>query len=97
MVDLKAKPFNLDDEGVAWVTQTLAGMSDAEKIGQLFVNMGSSRDEAYLTEMVQRYHIAAVRYQPGPAADIFAAPQNEYTRALLAAVPPARPRASASG
>jgi peptide/nickel transport system ATP-binding protein len=32
-----------------------------------------------------------------PAAEIFAAPEHEYTRALLAAVPPARPRASMSG
>ena len=71
MVDLTAKPYHLDAEGVAWVTNTLAGMTDEEKIGQLFVNMGSSRDEAYLTEMVQRYHIAAVRYQPGPAAEIW--------------------------
>lgn len=71
MVDLRAVPFDLDDEGVAWVEETLAGMSDDEKIGQLFVNMGSSRDEAYLTDMVQRYHIAAVRYQPGPAAEIW--------------------------
>lgn len=36
---------------------------------------------------------AAVEYRP--AAELFAAPEQEYTRALLAAVPPARPRASA--
>lgn len=71
MVDLTAQPFNLDAEAIAWVEDTLAGMTDEEKIGQLFVNMGSSRDEAYLTEMVQKYHIAAVRYQPGPAAEIW--------------------------
>lgn len=71
MVDLTATPYNLDADGVRWVEETLAGMSDEEKIGQLFVNMGSSRDAAYLTDMVQRYHIAAVRYQPGPAAEIW--------------------------
>nr|NLI49311.1 beta-hexosaminidase [Propionibacterium sp.] len=71
MVDLTATPFNLDAEGVRWVEETLAGMTDEEKIGQLFVNMGNSRAEDYLTEMVQRYHIAAVRYQPGPAAEIW--------------------------
>nr|NLD40843.1 beta-hexosaminidase [Actinomycetales bacterium] len=71
MVDLTAQPYNLDAEGVRWVEETLAGMTDEEKVGQLFVNMGSSRDDDYLTEMVQKYHIAAVRYQPGPAADIW--------------------------
>ncbi len=35
---------------------------------------------------------AAVEYRP--AAELFAAPQQEYTRALLAAIPPARPRAA---
>jgi peptide/nickel transport system ATP-binding protein len=37
----------------------------------------------------------AVEYRP--AEEIFAAPEQEYTRTLLAAVPPARPRASTSG
>ena len=71
MVDLTAQPFNLDAEGVQWVKDTIAGMTDEEKIGQLFVNMGSSRDEEYLTDMVSRYHIGAVRYQPGPAVEIW--------------------------
>jgi peptide/nickel transport system ATP-binding protein len=35
---------------------------------------------------------AAVEYRP--AAEIFAAPEQDYTRSLLAAIPPARPRAS---
>jgi peptide/nickel transport system ATP-binding protein len=36
---------------------------------------------------------AAVEYRP--AAVLFAEPKHDYTRALLAAVPPARPRAAA--
>ena len=36
---------------------------------------------------------AAVEYRP--AADLFAAPEHEYTRALLSAVPPERPHVSA--
>jgi peptide/nickel transport system ATP-binding protein len=35
---------------------------------------------------------AAVEYRP--AADLFAAPEHDYTRTLLAAVPPERPRVS---
>ena len=35
---------------------------------------------------------AAVEYRP--ASELFAAPEQEYTRALLAAIPPARPRAA---
>lgn len=37
----------------------------------------------------------AVEYRP--AAELFAAPEQPYTRALLAAVPPARPRAADRG
>ena len=83
MVDLRATPFNLDDEAVAWVERTVAGMTDEEKVGQLFVNMGSSRDEAYLTEMVEKYHIAAVRYQPGPAAEIWEQNHTLQTKSKL--------------
>lgn len=35
---------------------------------------------------------AAVEYRP--TTELFAAPEQAYTRALLAAVPPARPRAA---
>jgi beta-N-acetylhexosaminidase len=70
MVDLHAKPFHLDDEGIAWVESTIASMSLEEKIQQLFVNMGSSRDEAYLKDVVTRYRFGAVRYNPGPSAEI---------------------------
>ena len=70
MVDLTAKPYSLDAEAIAWVEETIAGMTDEEKIGQLFVNMGASRDEAYLVDALERHHFGAVRYNPGPAADV---------------------------
>lgn len=46
-------------------------MTLEEKIGQLFVNMGSSRTEEYLTDILNRYHIGAVRYNPGPAEEVY--------------------------
>lgn len=71
MVDLTAQPFNLDDEAVAWVEETLSAMTDEEKIGQLFVNMGAERTEEYLTDVLNSYHIGAVRYNPGKAEEVW--------------------------
>lgn len=36
MIDLKGNPFYLDEEGIAWVKDTLSGMTTEEKAGQLF-------------------------------------------------------------
>ena len=71
MVNLKAKPYNLDDQGVKWVQDTIANMTIEEKIGQLFVNMGASRDEEYLKGMLDNYHIGAVRYNPATAEQVY--------------------------
>ncbi len=54
MVDMKANPFYLSDEDCKWVEDTIAGMTLDEKIGQLFFNMGSSRDEEYLKMTVNK-------------------------------------------
>ena len=70
-VDLKAKPYLLSDSDVNWVKETIDSMTIEEKIGQLFVNMGSSRDKEYLTSVLDNYHIAAVRYNPGKAEDVY--------------------------
>ncbi len=70
MVDMKAKPFNLSDEDCKWVEETIAGMSKEEKIGQLFFNMGSSRDEDYLKMTVNQYHIGGIRYNPATGAEV---------------------------
>lgn len=71
MVDLTAQPFNLVDEAVDWVQRTIAAMSDEEKIGQLFVNMGSDRSRDYLKGVLDRFHIGAVRYHPGTAEEVW--------------------------
>lgn len=69
-VDLKAKPYFLDEEAVKWVEDTISGMTVEEKIGQLFVNMGSSREESYLKDVVTKYKFGAVRYNPGTAKEV---------------------------
>ena len=64
MVNLKAKPFYLNDDQIKWVEDTIASMTDEEKIGQLFVFTGASAEEAYLKEMVDKYHLGGARYSP---------------------------------
>ena len=36
MVGLRAKPYFLSDEDIAWVEGTIAAMPPEEKVGQLF-------------------------------------------------------------
>lgn len=71
MVNLRVKPYNLDDEGVKWVEETIKSMTLEEKIGQLFINMGASRDEEYLKSILDNYHIGGVRYNPGTAEEVY--------------------------
>lgn len=47
-VDLKAKPFCLNNSQIRWVQNTLFSMSEDEKIGQLFLPIAFSSDENYL-------------------------------------------------
>ena len=70
-VDLRKQPYNLDDEGVKWVEETIKSMTLEEKIGQLFINMGASRDEEYLKSVLDNYHIGGVRYNPGKAEEVY--------------------------
>lgn len=69
-VDLQAAPFNLDDDAVAWVESTLAGMSLEEKIGQLFINHNNDYSPEYLDGVLENYHVGGVRYRPGPSAAV---------------------------
>src|SRR5699024_8389720 len=71
LVDLTKKPYNLDQEAIDWDEETLKNMTLDEKIGQLFVNMGAERTEEYLTGVMDDYHIAAVRYNKGPATEVY--------------------------
>lgn len=69
-VNLREKPYFLEDEDIKWVEDTIAGMTTEEKIGQLFVNMGSDRSEEYLKDVLEKYKIGAVRYNPGTSKEV---------------------------
>ena len=53
-VDLKAKPFYLSDEDIAWVESTLASLTEKEKIQQLFCtsSMGDLDDQIALFDRI---------------------------------------------
>ncbi len=71
MANLKGRPFYLDDEAVKWVEDTYESMTLEERIGQLFVNMGSSREEDYLKSVLDTYKIGGVRYNPAKAEEVY--------------------------
>lgn len=70
MVDLKANPYYLSDEDCNWVEETIAGMSDEEKVGQLFFQLTQSHEEEHLKELMEKYHLGGCRYNPAPGKAI---------------------------
>ncbi len=70
MVDLKAKPYYLSDEDIKWVNDTIANMTDEEKVGQLFFQLTAGIDEEYLKELMEKYHLGGCRYNNMPGAAV---------------------------
>ncbi len=66
MVNLKAKPYCLSDEDIRWVEQTIANMTDEEKVGQLFWQLTAGISEEYLKELMEKFHLGGCRYNAMP-------------------------------
>ena len=66
MVDLRVKPYYLGDEEIAWVENTIASMTDEEKVGQLFWQLTAGNSEEYLKNLMQKYHLGGCRYNGMP-------------------------------
>lgn len=70
-VDLTKKPYHLNQSQLDWVETTLAGMSEDEKIGQLFVNLFFFGGDMFSgnnlsnKELLEKYHIGGARYMNG--------------------------------
>lgn len=60
MIDLKAKPFYLEDEDISWVDKTLKGMTNEEKISQLFCLITYTDDEVYLKYLAGSLKVGGV-------------------------------------
>jgi peptide/nickel transport system ATP-binding protein len=84
---------SLDVSVQARVLDLLARLQDELGLTYLFI----AHDLAIVQRMCHRVLVLrdGKTIENRPAADLFAAPEADYTRMLLSAVPPARPRASA--
>ena len=69
-IDLKAKPFCLNDEQIKWVQDTLASMSEDEKVGQLFCPISFSADENYLRYELLQYHVGGLLFKTSPSGEV---------------------------
>lgn len=61
---MRAAPFNLDDEGIAWVETTLAGLDTKAKVGQLFCGIATSTTEESLAATLRVCTPGGVMYRP---------------------------------
>lgn len=63
-MDLKKKPFYLNETEIEWVEKTLEQMTLEEKIGALFCPIGYSTDPEYL-DMMLGFHIGGLFFRDG--------------------------------
>lgn len=81
---------SLDVSVQARVLDLLTELQDELTLTYLFIGHDLAVIQRMSHDVLVMRAGEAVEYRP--AAELFAAPEQEYTRALLAAVPPARPR-----
>lgn len=70
MIDLRAKPFYLDDKGIEWVDGTLKGMDFLAKVGQLFCEIAWESPGSDLDSLFANIEPGAVMFRPESGKDI---------------------------
>ena len=67
MVNLKEKPFYLDDAQIQWVEDAIASMTLDEKLGQLFVILQAQPgfQESQVEALLAQSHMGGLRWQNG--------------------------------
>ena len=69
-IDLKAKPFCLNDRQIAWVEETLANMTEDEKVEQLMCPLLYSNDPGYLKMAISQHRWGGVMFRSNPAKEV---------------------------
>jgi beta-N-acetylhexosaminidase len=72
MIDLKGKPFYLNDDEIQWVERTLADMTEEEKIGQLFCLIAYDNNAELLKSFAVDYKVGSLMCRPrlGPTGQV---------------------------
>ncbi len=69
-MNLREKPFYLNDDEIQWVENKIAAMPLEIKIGQLFCLMGQDYSIEDLCEKVKEKGVGAILYRPAPTETI---------------------------
>lgn len=70
MINLKKAPYKLNDEQIKWVMDTIKGMTEDEKIEQLFCPLLYSNDPHDIKKMMHQYSFGGLMFRPGPAQEL---------------------------
>lgn len=63
-IDLQGSPFFLNEEDLTWLTRTFAGMTEEEKIEQLFFPALFDFDEAVIDDILKKIQPSGFMYRP---------------------------------
>ena len=64
MMDLRTKPFYLNEEEMQWVEKTLANLSAKQKLGQLFTLMAGDYSDEEQDHLVSEYAVGGLLFRP---------------------------------
>lgn len=63
MINLSAKPFYLNERGIAWVNGMLSSLSIEEKVGQIFNLVFSENDDSALESMMKKIPCGGITFR----------------------------------
>lgn len=81
MIDITAKPFNLNAKQANWVKETLGGMTVEQKAAQTFFIVGFGMSDDALVALYKKMPYGGIMHRPGSADEIKA--RNDFLQARV--------------
>lgn len=94
---LKEKPFNLSEEDVRWVIDTLSGLTEEEKIGQLFCLTAYTDEPELLDDYAEKYKAGGVMLRPMKSESVINSVKALQEKSKIPMLIPANLEAGANG